>query len=245
MKLKARSRTFFTMKNKKATALIVFAFAAALSLLGLTPTTHAQTPTAFTPNDGFTIPERNGTIHFGFNGNYSSATLENGSWIFRDLQMEHPQSFLGFDLNGSGGVSELKFSAEDSNVTIWACLSFYYTLPVYSIVYTAEGVGAQSINLGLNSTESDVAEWSVIVGDNIFLAEGDGCTLTSDGTIIVNGLVGNVTIAHFELGSFEKNVLFYLEHSVAILTGVVLAIVTVAAVAIKIRIKKKPLHKQL
>jgi hypothetical protein len=41
------------------------------------------------------------------------------------------------------------------------------------------------------------------------------------------------------LGSFEKNVLFYLEHSIAILTGVVLAIVTVAAVAIKIRIKKK------
>jgi hypothetical protein len=227
------------MKNKKATALIVLAFVATLSLLSLTPPTHAQTPTAFTPNDQFTIPERNGIIRFGFSGNYSSATIENGSWLFKNLQMEHPQSLLGFDLNGSRGVSELKFSAEDSNVTIWACLSFYYTLPVYSIVYTAEGVGSQSINLGFNSTESDVTEWSVIVGDNIFLAEGDGWTLTPDGTIIVNGLVGNVTIAHFELGSFEKNVLFYLEHSIAILTGVVLAIVTVAAVAIKIRIKKK------
>jgi hypothetical protein len=84
-----------------------------------------------------------------------------------------------------------------------------------------------------------VTEWSVIVGDNIFLAEGDGWTLTPDGTIVVQGLEGNVTIAHFELGSFEKNVLFSLEHSVAIVTGVVLVIVIVAAVATKIRMKKK------
>ena len=227
------------MKNKKATALLVLAFAVTLSMLSLIPPSRAQTPTAFTPNDNFAIPERNGTIHFGFNGNYSSAKIENGAWIFKDLQMQYPQSILGFDLNGSVGVSELRFLAEDSNVTIWACLSFYYTLPVYSIVYTAEGTGSQAINLGLNSTESDVTEWSVIVGDNIFLAEGDGWTLTPDGTIVVNGLVGNVTIAHFELGSFEKNVIFYLEHSVAILTGVGLATVFVAAVAIKIRIKKK------
>jgi len=227
------------MKNKKTSALIVLALALTLSLLSLTPPIHAQTPTAFTPNDKFVIPERNGTIRFGFIGNYSSAMLESGSWIFENLQMEHPQSFFGFDLNGSQGVSELKFSAEDSNVTIWACLSFYYTLPVYSIVYTAEGLGSQSIDLGLNSTESDVTEWSVIVGDNIFLAEGDGWTLTPDGTIVVQGLEGNVTIAHFELGSFEKNVLFSLEHSVAILTGIVLVIVVVAAVATKIRINKK------
>jgi len=227
------------MKNKKTNSLIVLALVVTLSLLGLTPPTHAQTPNAFTPNDEFAIPERNGTIQFGFNGNYSSATLENGSWIFKNLQMEHPQSFLGFDLNGSQGVSELKFSVANSNVTIWACLSFYYTLPVYSIVYTAEGLGSQSIDLGLNSTESDVTEWSVIVGDNIFLAEGDGWTLTPDGTIVVEGLEGNVTIAHFELGSFEKNVLFSLEHSVAILTGIVLVIVVVAAVATKIRINKK------
>lgn len=227
------------MKNKKANALIVLAFAVALILLGLTPLINAQTPTIFTPSDRFAIPERSGTIRFGFGGNYSSATRENESWIFKNLQMEHPQSFLGFDLNGSQGVSELKFSAEDSNVTIWACLSFYYTLPVYSIVYTAEGVGSQSIDLGLNSTESDVTEWSVIVRDNIFLAEGDGWTLTPDGTIVVQGLEGNVTIAHFELGTFEKNVLFSLEHSVAILTGIVLVIVIVGAVATKLRIKKK------
>jgi hypothetical protein len=226
------------MKNKKAIALIVLAFTVALSL-SLTPQTLAQNPTAFTTNDGFAIPERNGTIRFGFNGNYSSATLENGTWLFKNLQMEHPQSFLGFDLNGSQGVSELKFSAEDSNITIWACLSFYYTLPVYSIVYTAEGAGSQSINLGLNSTQSDATEWSVIVRDNIFLAEGDGWTLTPEGTIIVNNIVGNVTIAHFELGAFEKNVLFSLEHSITILTGIVLAIVILAAVAIKVRSKKK------
>jgi hypothetical protein len=229
------------MKNKKATALIVLEFIVAASLLSIAPPTQAQTAIAFTPNDQFDIPEQDGTIRFGFNGNYSSATLEKGSWIFKDLQMEHPQNFLGFDLNGSQGVNKLKFSAEDSNVTIWACLSFYYTLPVYSIYYTAEGVGSQTVNLGLNSTESDVTEWSVIIKDNVFLAEGDGWTLTPDGTIVLTGLEGNVTLAHFELGSFEKNVLFYLEHSVTILTGVTLAIVIVAAVAIKIRIKKKRL----
>ena len=218
--------------------LIVAVLIAALTA-GFYAPTHAQNPTSFTPNDQYSIPESNGTINFGFSGNYSSATLQDGAWTFRNLQLDHPQSFGGFDLNSAQSVGDLKFSAEDSNVTIWAYLSFYYTIPVYSLVYTAQGEGKQTVNLGLNSTDADVTEWSVIVGDNVFLAEGAGWSLLPDETIVVSGATGNVTIAHFELGSVEKTLIFSLEHSVAIVTAIVLAVVVVAAVAVKVKAKRK------
>jgi hypothetical protein len=82
------------MKNKKATALIVLAFVATLSLLSLTPATTLN-PTAFTPNDQFTIPERNGIIRFGLAE--TTVCAQNGSWIFKTSRWS-TLKFLGLIL---------------------------------------------------------------------------------------------------------------------------------------------------
>ena len=201
---------------------------------------QAKTSEMLTTQDRFLIPEKNGSISFAFNGSYSKATFDKGTWTFKDLNLEHPSTFLGFDLNSSRTIGDLRMSCENSNVTIWAYLAFYYTLPVYSLVYYTEGAGEQTVNLGLNSTEaSDPTEWSVITGDNVFLAEGQGWTLQADNTLTITGASGNVTVAHFEVSPLESDLLFSMQHSVSILTAIVLGVVVLSAVIIRVRKRKE------
>lgn len=222
-----------TRVNAYTTTVMLIVF---LILLGIFQPLRAETQIQFMPEDKFGIPGNNATIVFAFNGSYSEAKLENSTWIFRDLKMDYPLSFLGYNLSDSQRAGDLKVSCQDSNITIWAYLSFYYTLPVYSLVYFAEGAGKQTVNLGLNSTDPpDPSEWSVITRDNVFLAQGEGWTLLPDNTVIVSGLTGNVTIAHFELTPSEKSMLFSMQHSITIITGVILAAVVGFAVVIRIR----------
>jgi hypothetical protein len=220
---------------------IIPVFITLLIISNAYPPTQAQTtPTTFTPTTKFNIPEQNGTINFAFNGSFTAATLQNGTWTFSDLNIDHPQSFGGFDLTGSQSIGDLKFSTQNSNVTIWAYLTFYYTIPVDSLVYSVEGVGKQTVNLGLNSTKAaDPTEWSIIMQDNVFLAEGQGWTLLPDETLVISGATSNVTIAHFELNSFESNLIFYLQHSIALLTTIILAAVITVAIVVKVRFKRK------
>jgi hypothetical protein len=228
------------MPTKTDTILIVILFTVALTICNVNPPTQAQTaPIEFTPTDNFPIPEQNATINFAFNGTFTSATLQNGTWTFRNLQISHPQTALGLDLTNAQPVGDLKFSAKDCNVTIWAYLTFYYTLPVNSLMYYVSGLGTQTVNLGLNYTRSDPSEWSIITGDNVFLAAEQGWKLLPDNTLIMQDISGNVTIAHFQLDAFTGSAVFALQHFVSILTGMVLGAVVVVAVVIKIRAKRR------
>ena len=204
------------------------------------PTTQSQDEVIIKTSDRFNIPNQAATIQFGFNGSCSSAILEDNTWIFKNLQLDHPPNYAGIDLTQSKNIGDLRISAQNSNITIWAYLMFYYTLPVHSLVYFAQGTGTQTINLGLSASEaSDASEWSVIVDNNVFLAKGRGWELLADDTIIVEGQSGNITVAHFELGSLEKNLFFYANHSVAILTAVVLITLIIVCLAIRFKKKKK------
>ncbi len=106
--------------------------------------TLAQTETTFTSNDKFRIPELNGSISFYENGTYSSATLQNNTWVFTDLK-----------LSSSPIIGTLKISVENSNLTVY----YYRTFPQFgrstSIKFNVEGQGKENVNLGLNTTETN------------------------------------------------------------------------------------------
>jgi hypothetical protein len=106
-----------------------------------------------------------------------------------------------------------------------------------TVRYYAQGVGTQTVNLGLNVTKpTQPVEWIISPKTGVFLAEGDNWKLLHDNSVIVIGLTGNVTVSHF--GFFvptDSNLPFYQQHSIAIITTIVLsALVAITAV---IRVK--------
>jgi hypothetical protein len=191
------------------------------------PNVEAQAPITFTTAEQFGIPAYKGTISFAVNGSYSSATLENGFWVFTNLQLQ-----------GSQMLATLKFSAQNSNVTIQYYQSANAPLPNALMRYSVQGQGKQILNVGIGSQESG-ADWTVITASNVFLPQGKDWTITSNGTITVNGLTGNVTIAHFNFNSAStSNLPFYEQHSVAIAVAIALAVTV--SVAVVIKVKSKP-----
>jgi hypothetical protein len=195
-------------------------------------TTQAQNFTTFTHADKFDIPNFNATINFALNGSYSQATLENDTWVFQNLSLNDSQ------LRGN-----LKFSAENSNVTIFTYQANNPDFRSSILTYSAQGRGKQTINFGLNSSQSSPTEWMVALPGAetfVFLAEGEGWTLLPDNTVVVTGLTGNVTVVHFDFIApvSNSNLPFYQQHSVAIATAV-LVVITVA-IALVIRVKRKP-----
>jgi hypothetical protein len=198
------------------------------------PNAQAQTNITFSPADKFNIPSYNGTISFAVNGTYSEATFENDTWTFMNLC-----------LTGSQPLENFKFSAQNSNVTIFSYQT--YNTSSFQIVllrYLVEGQGKQILNLGFVSQGglSASVEWSVIVGNNVFMAEGEGWSISHDGSMVVTGVTGNVSIAHWDFGGnglSSSNLPFYQQHSVAIATVMAVAIVISLAVVIKIKNRDK------
>ena len=212
------------LKGLAAVIILVLVFAYVCS------NTQAQTITTFTPADKFTIPELNGTISFAVNGSCSAATLENGAWNFKDLK-----------LNPSQSTGNLKVSAENSNVTV----SFYRAYNSTSgrsgvLRYTVKGQGKQSINLGLNSSRpTSAVEWSVIVPNTIFLAEGEGWNLLPDDTVVIAVATSNVTLVYYSFRLADNsNLPFNQQHSIAIITAIVLALTVTIAIIIRVKMRK-------
>ena len=198
---------------------------------------NAQAETNFTAKDRFNIPQTNGTLSFALNGSYTSAILENDTWSFKNLRLNSQNlTFLG--LNATQGLDEFRFSTQNSNVTVWTCFSVNYTLPVVLISYYAEGVGNQTVNLGVNTSQPSSSEWSVIVSDSVFLPEGDNWRLLPDGSVLVWGRPGNVTVAHFGFTGEYKNLSFFLQHYVGIFTAVFLTTVIAVSLLIRARTRK-------
>ncbi len=189
---------------------------------------QAQTNTAFNNSEIFFVPAYNGSISFGVNGTYSNATFENNIWVFANLR-----------LNRSQPLAVLEISAQNSNVTI-----FSYTAtnnaasPSVRLRYTVVGQGSQTVNLGLSPKIAEFdpgAEWSITVNNNVFLAQGQGWTISRDGTITVDDANGTVNIAHTEYFGNNSNVPFYQQHSVAIAIAAAFVAVVVVAVVVKVK----------
>jgi hypothetical protein len=195
---------------------------------------QAQVRQSFAPSDKFNIPQLNGTISFAFNGSCSSAKLENDSWAFTDLRF-----------NISRPLGNLKVSAENSNMTIYSYQATNFFGRSVFLRYNVNGVGRQTVNLGLNVSEpTSSSEWSVTIpgpnGKTIFLAENEGWNLLPDDTVVVIGITGNLSVVHYNFGANidNNNLPFYQAHSIAIITSIVLASTVAVAVVIKIKVRK-------
>ncbi len=204
-----------------------------LFFLPLCPNAKAQDATAFTPQDRFNIPELRGSIIFALNGSYSSATLENDTWTFNDLS-----------LNNSQPLGNLKISVEDSNMTVWTFRSPLIFGRSTQLRFNIEGIGNQTVNLGLNSTQpTPPIEWivtvpSVTVPNTVFLAEGDHWNLLPDNSVVVYGLTGNVSVSHFRFNiPNTSNLPFYEQHSIIIATVSLLAVMVAVALVIRFKVR--------
>ena len=211
-----------TILSRLAIVLII-----ALTFFSMFSSALAQTNTTFTSIDKFVIPELNGSIRFNVNGTYSSASLQNNTWVFTDLK-----------LSNSSIVRTLKISVEDSNITVY----YYRTFPQFgrstSIRFNVEGQGKQSVNFGLNTTKAtNPSEWLITIPNGGIVVEGIRWNLLPDNTVVVNGLRGNVTISHFNYTLPAATGPFYVQHSIAIITVAVAAAVIAVAVVIKIKVK--------
>jgi hypothetical protein len=215
--------------TRKTLYALIIALLIALSLPS-NQSAQAQNATTFIPQDTFKIPAYNGTISFGVNGTYKSATLDNDTWTFNSLT-----------LNGSLPLGNLKFSAQNCAVTIYSYYSMSYNSRRLGYLrYYVEGNGEQAINLGFNSSgSSDPSEWTVIAPGNVFLAEGQNWQLLPDNTMVLYGVTGNLTVARYNYGYPIDNRPFYLQHSVIILTAVAVTVTVTAATVIKLKTKRR------
>ena len=184
---------------------------------------QSQTETTFASADLFNIPALHGAIRFSVNGSYSAANLKNNSWIFNDLRLNHSQP-----------LGTLKISTENSNLTVFSYRTNLFGRSAM-INYTVQGQGTQRLNLGLNtSQQTNPVEWYVVVGGNI-LSEGHGWDLLPDNTVVVSNATGNVYLVHFNYQIPINTGPFYVQHSIALITAAVVAILIVVAVVIKFR----------
>ena len=197
------------------------------------PYSQAQAFQSFTPSDKFDIPQLNGTISFAFNGSFSSANLENDTWVFNDLRF-----------NISRPLGTLKVSTENSNMTIYSYQANNFFGRSVFLRCNVNGVGRQTVNLGLNvSKPTSPSEWTVTIpgsdGNTVFLAENEGWKLLPDDTMVVTGITGNLSIVHYNFGvNIDGNLPFYQAHSIALITGIVLASTVAVAAVIRVKVRK-------
>lgn len=190
------------------------------------PDVRCQNTESFAPYYEFTIPNSHNYVRFAFNVTCSSATLNGMTWQFDDLS-----------LNGSQRSGSLKVTAENSNITIFSYRTGNAFLRSARLTYFAEGDGAQTFNLFLNNTQpTHPSEWSVIVPDSVFLAEGEGWRLLPDDSIQLEDLVGSITLVHYSFQApTASDQPFYIQHSVGLATAAALVATLAAALIIKFR----------
>ena len=200
-----------------------------VALIALVPLASSnvlgQTSKSYATNARFNLPASNASISFAVNGTYSNATLEGNSWVFTDLS-----------LNQSKPMPYLEISARNSNMTVW-----YYGLATFftadMLNYFAQGAGEQTLNMGIQNAGNKV-DW-VVFSNGTF--ETNGWTLTSDGTVTVTGLTGNITVIYFgftnELGNSKLP--FYDQHSVAIAVAITVASTVGVAISVNFVAKRR------
>lgn len=229
------------MKHLHAKAALVVLLVA-LTLIPPISAEPAAATTSFTPQDVFRIPELNGNVNFAFDGSYTDAKLENNVWIFDGLELNNTEVVQQYGFTDFTPLRNLKVSAQNSNVTLLAFLSFNFSFEIEMVAFNVEGWGTQTIDLGLNDTQTrSIAEWSIMTDNGAtFLAEGSGWTLLNDNSIQVDYGPGNMSVIHYYLTDPSMaNLSFLAQHYVTILTGAVLAATLAVATAITVRHRRK------
>ena len=91
---------------------------AAIILVLVSAESQAKTPTSFTHETPFSIPDYNSTIYFASNGSYTQAKLENNTWIFSNLQISNiTASFFGDQLPiVSTPIESMRISAKNCTI---------------------------------------------------------------------------------------------------------------------------------
>ena len=224
----------FRCKSSIVIAVIIILFISSLSFSNI----KAQSNICFTPTDHFLLPSSNGEVNFAVNGSYSSATLENGGWTFKNLS-----------INGTTPIQNFFVSAQDSKITIFSYFSSNFTITTLRLRYAVEGNGKQSFNFGLGRFNG--IDWTIVKTvdlKNTFLTPGTDYKFSSEGEIVVNGATGNFSIVHYNFSNnrlLNSNLPFYQQQSVGIVTAAVVAIVVVLAVVIAVRNRKNLNDKKL
>jgi hypothetical protein len=194
---------------------------------------QAQTVTTFTPADRFSIPELNGTISFAISGNFTSAKLVNNGWVFTNLR-----------LNNSQSIGNLTVNTANSNINISLYRSTNFFARSATLRYIAQGVGTQTVNLGLNLTQTQPIEWSISVPTvagvrSGFLAEGTNWKLLANNSVFIYDLTGNVSVSHFNFNiPNSSNLPFHLQHSIIIITAIVLSVMVAVAAVIQVKVRR-------
>jgi hypothetical protein len=194
---------------------------------------QAQNTTAFAPDTPFVIPERNGTIYFEANGTYSEVQLVNNSWVFRNLQ-----------LTNSPTVAFLCVSTENCNITISSFAGIITTQNSGAIHYNVTGAGTQTFNFGLNPAFAQSPKSHLItVRFNQsqypdYHPEGDGWTLSADGTITVSQAVNDTYIFYRDFSSQLPNeqLPFYQNHLVLVVALASVAVIVLVGALIRLKI---------
>ena len=204
-----------------------------LTLPWTCPNILAQTSIALGPAAKFSVPAYNGTISFAENGNYSTATFEDNTWIFTNLR-----------LNNSQPLENLEISAKNSDVTVNSYLETTVNFPNDRLSYSVQGKGVQVVNLGLGVYGGSNVDW-VVTSNGTFL--NNGWSVSHNGTVTVTGLTGNITVIYFgftsQLGA--SNLPFYEQHSVAIAVAIAVAATVAAAVVVKTAVKRHAVKEEL
>jgi hypothetical protein len=183
--------------------------------------------TTFLPTDSFDIPQLGGSISFSANGSYRSAVLENNTWVFR-----------GLILNNSQARGNLQISVQNSNITITEFRSSLSFVRSQFLRYTAEGEGVQTVNFNINTTTT-LDEWFIRFNGAESINESDKWYLQPDNAIVIVGQTGNISVVHYTFDVPDDSHLpFYMQHSVAIATAIVLAATILVATVISIKTRR-------
>jgi hypothetical protein len=203
------------------------------------PTASAQAPTLFQAGDPFTIPDSNATIKFARNGNYTSAVLENGAWHFTHIKMNR------------GTLENLTISAQNTNVTVSSFsggLAFNGTVPSYRFSCNVTGAGTFNVKFltNITVTETTRTDWYVTTGtgtDINFYSAGKNWNFAPDDSVAINGLTGVVGITYYATSEYGRNLTrsqsFFDQHSVVIVTAIILGLTVAAVAVVKVRQNKK------
>jgi hypothetical protein len=146
---------------------------------------------------------------------------------------------MNLRLNNSGNnprLENFKVSVQDSNINITSCQRTNSNNTGLRLRYVAVGRGEQTFNFGLDLRNGS---W-IIVCNGIYLIENKGWRSLSDGTLIIIGATGNVSITYsvFNFGfgvPDTSNQPFQQQHSVAIATAFSFAVVSVIVLIIRIK----------
>jgi hypothetical protein len=146
-------------------------------------------------------------------------------------------------LNNSQVSNNFSISAKDSNLTIYSLRTGDFNRSSF-LRYTVVGQGTQKMNLYPGSTQqTHWSEWSVTVprSGTVWLSEGENWKLQPDNSVIVWGLTGNISVVRYNFSpSFhDVNLPFHLQHSITIITAVVLATIVATALVIRITVRRR------